>query len=407
MELHLLRSCLGIGKVNHILRTVQADLIAKELDDFDNQLRSIFSDILHGTVSENAWTQASLPFRLGGLGLRSASRSASAAYLASVNMSRSTMAHLLADIPSSSPLAGLEFELLPGEIEAKRQLENTLNMLIEHTPSQATYQAELDTQLFDILKSRLNIRDRARLLAVAADNSTSSWLKAVPIQSLGLTMPSSEFITSLKIWLGIPIFSPQPTVMCPCGQPVDIYGDHLLECNHGPFRIRRHDSLRDVIWHALLQDNTTVCREQRITGDCHDRPGDIYHPDFSNGKPSFFDISVRSSLQASSISQSSITAGVAGARGEMQKDEKHRQLVEENGGVFIPLVVESYGLWTPFAKKTLKSIALRTIVRSGLEVKMATRNLFEQLSIKLWSYNAKIILNILSLLPVNPLWDLP
>ena len=91
----------------------------------------------------------------------------------------------------------------------------------------------------------------------------------------------------------------------------------------------------------------------------------------------------------------------------MQKDEKHRQLVEENGGVFIPLVVESYGLWTPFAKKTLKSVALRTTVRSGLEVKMATRNLFEQLSIKLWSYNAKIILNILSLLPVNPLWDLP
>ena len=67
-------------------------------------------------------------------------------------------------------------------------------MLIEHTASQATYQAELDTQLFDTLKSRLNIRDRASLLAVAADNSTRSWLKAVPIQSLGLTMLSSEFI---------------------------------------------------------------------------------------------------------------------------------------------------------------------------------------------------------------------
>ena len=113
--------------------------------------------------------------------------------------------------------------------------------------------------------------------------------------------------------------------MCTCGQPVDIYGDHLLECNHGPFRIRRHDALHDVVWHALLQDNTTVCREQRITGDCHDRPGDIYPPDFSNGKPSFFDISVRSSLQAS---QSSITTGVAGARNEMQKDEKQLKKME-------------------------------------------------------------------------------
>lgn len=45
---------------------------------------------------------------------------------------------------------------------------------------------------------------------------------------------------------------------------VDIYGDHLLECNHGPFQIRRNDALRDVVWHAL--DNTTVlCKElQRI-----------------------------------------------------------------------------------------------------------------------------------------------
>ena len=122
-------------------------------------------------------------------------------------------------------------------------------------------------------------------------------------------MPNSEFITSLKIWLGIPILYPQPTLMWRCGQPVYIYGDHLLECNHGPFRIRRHA----LVWHALLQDNTTVCREQRITGDSHDRPGDIYHPDFSNGKPSFFDISVQSFLEASFISQSSITAGVAGA----------------------------------------------------------------------------------------------
>ena len=31
-----------------------------------------------------------------------------------------------------------------------------------------------------------------------------------------------------------------------------------------------------------------------------------------------------------------------------------RQLVEENGGVFIPLVVESYRLRTPFCKEDIK-----------------------------------------------------
>ena len=52
----------------------------------------------------------------------------------------------------------------------------------------------------------------------------------------------------------------------------------------------------------------------------------------------------------------------------MQKDEKHSKLVEKNGGVFIPLVVESYVLWTPFAKKTLKYIALRTIENGNQEL---------------------------------------
>lgn len=203
------------------------------------------------------------------------------------------------------------------------------------------------------------MRDKARILAISEDNSASGWLKAVPIQSLGLTMVGAEFNTNLR------------------SRPMDTHGDHLIECNHGPYRIRRHDALRDVVWHALQQDNASACREQRISGDCRDRPGDVYHPDFSEGKPTFFDISVRSSLQASSISQSSCNAGVAGSRGEMAKDEKHRQLVEDNGGIFIPLVVESFGLWTPFAKKILRSIAARTTIRNGLEEKTATRNSFQ------------------------------
>ena len=30
-----------------------------------------------------------------------------------------------------------------------------------------------------------------------------------------------------------------------CLAPIDCFGDHLLECSHGPMRIRRHDALVD------------------------------------------------------------------------------------------------------------------------------------------------------------------
>ena len=117
-----------------------------------------------------------------------------------------------------------------------------------------------------------------------------------PIFNLGLSIPPAEFIIATRIWLGIPSFSTTPPPMCPCGSPIDPNGDHLLGCGQGPLRICRHDALWDVLFHALVQDNTSTRREQHIYGDSQDCPGDIYHPYFSNSMPTYFDVSVCSSL---------------------------------------------------------------------------------------------------------------
>ena len=87
-----------------------------------------------------------------------------------------------------------------------------------------------------------------------------------------------------------------------------------------------------------------------------------------------------------------------GLQGEQSKDSKYSNTVEKAGGEFVPLAVETLGLWTPFA---------RTIVHNGLPLKLADMNLIQQLSVKLWSYNAKMILHYFSRQPCNPLWDSP
>ena len=69
------------------------------------------------------------------------------------------------------------------------------------------------------------------------------------------------------------------------------------------------------------------------------------HPDFLCGHPTYFDLSVRNSLQQSFIVSSAITAGSAAAAGEMEKDLRHQLNVESTGSLFHPLVVESLGLW--------------------------------------------------------------
>ena len=73
---------------------------------------------------------------------------------------------------------------------------------------------------------------------------------------------------------------------------------------------------------------------------------------------------------------------------EGAKDAKHLAIVEKAGGDFIPLVVESFGIWTLFAWSVLHSIADRTTTCSGISLEVARRNLLQQLSVRLWLNNA-------------------
>ena len=73
----------------------------------------------------------------------------------------------------------------------------------------------------------------------------------------------------------------------------------------------------------------------------------IFHPDFfQNGRPAYFNVSVRSTTQPSHISSSASCARVAAAAGEVAKDAKHLAMVEKVGDDFIPLCLECFGVWT-------------------------------------------------------------
>ena len=84
-----------------------------------------------------------------------------------------------------------------------------------------------------------------------------------------------EYILACRYWLGISIFpDSQQAARCPCGHVMDCFGDHVLGCGHGPLRIKRHNAISEVIWHALLVDNRDSKREQKCGGESNNRPGD-------------------------------------------------------------------------------------------------------------------------------------
>ena len=150
------------------------------------------------------------------------------------------------------------------------------------------------------------------------------------------------------------------------------------------------------MFEALLSDNANCRREQRLCGDSNARPGDVYHPDFERGLPTYFDITVRNSLQPTYMVKAACQAGIAEEGGEREKDSSYKDIDSENGGVFYPLLVESLGLWSPSSLQILKSIRRRTTFHSHLTMSQATSYFHQRLSIKLRLYNAKITLESLS-----------
>ena len=218
-------------------------------------------------------------------------------------------------------------------------------------------------------------------------------------------MSRHEFVLALRLWLGVPVF-PTP-VRCPCGQMVDRFGDHLLGCGHGPLRIRRHDALREIVYHALLNDHRGVRMEQRCLADRRDRPGDVYHPSFLNGRPAYFDLTVRNTLQPAFLARGAHVAGIAADAGVAAKDVTHADVVTSVGGDFFPLVVESFGVWAPTSLETLRIIASRATTYSGLPAHRGLSNIVQQLSIVLWAFNARMIRGQMAFQEDVPGWDLP
>ena len=124
-------------------------------------------------------------------------------------------------------------------------------------------------------------------------------------------MTGKEFIVAVRLRLGLTFFhGSTQSILCPCGPVLDKFSDHLLECDQKTnLIVKRHDSLCDVIFNTLLVDDSCCRREQRCNSTSDMRPGDIFHPNFQHGLPTYFDVTVRNSLQPAYLVRAASHAG--------------------------------------------------------------------------------------------------
>jgi hypothetical protein len=94
----ILLVCMGVCRVNFLLRALPQPLVNDAADVFDDSMQETFASIALAVLPDRVWTASLLPISTPdcpGLGLTSSKNNMSAAHLASLNAARSVLSKLL------------------------------------------------------------------------------------------------------------------------------------------------------------------------------------------------------------------------------------------------------------------------------------------------------------------------
>jgi hypothetical protein len=330
-------------------------------------------------MTEGQWLQASLPVRLGGLGVRRVFSLASSAFLASAVGTRDLQNKIL------------QFNILLSDNDfdfCLTQWRDTHNLPVPDQ-SAATKQRSWDKSLVErefslLMQQQADDHNKARLLAVSAKHS-GDWLHATPISSCGLRLDDEAIRIAVGLRLGAEVCQPHT---CTCGNIADALGTHALSCKRSSGKFVRHNSLNELIYRALIRANIPASKEplglSRTDGK---RPDGSTLIPWREGRCLLWDVTVANTTASSYLSSSAVLAGSAAESAAARKVTKYAQLSARYD--FLPIAMETLGSMCSTALSFLSDLGRRTsIVTSDAR---ETSYLFQRLSIALQRFNAVCI----------------
>jgi hypothetical protein len=375
----ILRAAFGSPIILHILRSSPCFGHAS-LRHFDELLRSGLEKIVNCEIGDLAWSQASLPIRNGGLGIRSVVVLAPSAFLASAASTLSLQMAILAG-----------FKVNEDSLVDDCQ-KYWIDSFYAHPPNsdEVGSQRAWDMAAIETAKDALeagitDVRDRARLLAVMAPHS-GDWLKALPISACGLRLSDDEVRIAVCLRLGCNTGMPHS---CKCGAAVDCFGIHGLSCRLSAGRQSRHHSLNDIVYHALIRAGLPSIKEPSgsMKEDAR-RPDGVTLVPWSSGKCLAWDATVTDTM---AFTHSNRTVHVAGSAAEFiaaAKTRKYESLTTTK--IFVPLAFETYGPICSEGVAFIEELGRR--ITSVSDDPRETSFLFQRLSVAVQRGNAVSVL---------------
>lgn len=343
----------------------------------------VLSSVLNISFDDRSWSQASLPIRFGGLGIRKISDVALPAFLASVHGVHDLIGNILI-----TSLSGCEVSHLAEARDAWiMACPNTDVPLSPHIQKQ--WDEPISRFAYNaLLDSAFNSADRARLLAIARWES-GLWLHALPSFNIGTLLDDATFRLCASLRLGAKCIVPH---RCHCGDIVNDSGHHGLSCISSAGRISRHSSINDLIRRALVSAGVPAVLEPvgLARGDGR-RPDGMSLMPWRMGRPLVWDATCVDTLAPSHLPDTSVAAGAAAAQQECLKRRKYACL--GSGYIFAAFAVETLGPWGPEAHHLFKEVSRRLVEAS--RDRRAGTYLAQRISIAIQRGNAASLLGTL------------
>ena len=377
----LLKNSFAIPKLTYLLRSSRAFQETELLEEIDMTLRGAMSSIANIEFSDESWTQASLPVRSGGLGIRKASDISLPCFISSALSASSLVDAILSSVPDLAP-----FEVST-EVETWK---SNGQGLVEPDGESSFRQRAWDTPHIEFVQRNLlenaDQFSRARLLASSQPES-GSWLSAIPVPSLGTQLSPDELRIAMALRTGSKICE---KYQCKCGRNVDKYGFHLLSCKFNEGRHPRHSAINDIICRALKSAGVASIMEPvGLSRDDGKRPDGISIFPFSQGKALCWDATCVNTFNESDVNGAAIEAGHVASKAENTKRNKYSILARSYR--IEPIAIETSGVFGSSTKNIINEIGKRISEKTG--EKRETLWLKQRLNIAIQKGNALSILS--------------
>ena len=413
----LLLYCAG-PRANYHLRTVPPQQATVYAAEHDRRVLNTLSHLLQWQGGERElWQrQAQLPLRLAGLGVRSSSRTAPAAYWAS-------WADCLQPLTERYPEMGNRLlallsgarEAAPPCIAAARQAADTLDAAgmqarpgwealargarpaqpnpeevepgdwqhgWQYYASDPLEQRE-HTNLLSELR-RQGSAGPARLRSCAGLNS-SVWLTVCPA-SPAMRLQSSELLTAMRLRLGLEV--PQEDTRCErCHMPLDARGYHRLTCNRTARLHTRHRCLVGAWRQVLVEAGGAIPRRnvERLVRDCNvrlttnvQRRVDLVVTGLgvNRGLPVLCDVTCVSPVTGAGHARGgslTVDGGAVEAARRHCRNVDYPEVVASNAACLYSLGVEVFGRWGSDSLTLVRAAARSCVAGLPRRVRLSTQ----------------------------------